>query len=311
MTSHAAAAVLKSTTHQQEAVVQPRWIHQLLGRLYGIPAGTVLNANPHSDALPAGPQVAAELHGLALALQAAAYQADTGRVDYAALAGSPQLAEYRQYTGRLREFDPAALQTTAERMAFWINLYNALIIDGILTFGVRQSVQAIPGFFWRAAYTVGGRRYSAHDIEHGVLRANAPHPAIPGAHFARHDPRRAFALPASDPRVHFALVCGARACPPIRVYEAGRLDAQLDQAARSFVNGGGVRIMPQTKTVWLSKIFQWYAGDFGAAPLGLGSRQPLLAFITPYVHGAVSQAVLLQTPGWQVRFAPYDWRRNG
>ncbi len=290
-----------------------RWTQRLLWQLYGLRPGTVLNA--HSPASPplSSASIAAELYQRANALRAAAYDPASGRLDYAGLAGSPRFAEYRAYTQRLPSFDPADLTTPAERLAFWINLYNALVIDAVIAFGVSGSVQHSRGFFWRAAYTVGGQRYALHDIEHGLLRANAPHPAIPGPHFAQNDPRRRFSLDRLDPRVHFALVCGARACPPIAFYTAEAIDRQLDQAARTFINGGGVTLMPQPKEIWLSQIFQWYASDFGAAPLGLGSRRPLLTFTLPYLNGAVAPSVVhtsLQSSRWTVRFKPYDWQLN-
>lgn len=286
-----------------------RWVHRLLLRLYGIQPGVVLNGGPRPNVPSGSLPIAADLYRIAKALQATAYDPVAGRLDYTGLADSALFAEYRLCTRRLQAFDPATLNTHAERLAFWINLYNALIIDAVITFGVRGSVQNAKGFFWRAAYNLGGRRYAAHDIEHGILRANAPHPAIPGAHFARHDPRRQYSLGVLDPRVHFALVCGARSCPPIAVYDAHAIDTQLDLATRSFVSSKGVRIIPRPKIIWLSKIFQWYAPDFGAAPLGLGSRRPLLDFIAPYLDGAVSQAVL-RTCDWPVRFMAYDWRLN-
>ena len=75
------------------------------------------------------------------------------------------------------------------------------------------------------------------------------------------------------------------------------------------MNGGGARIDPQAKAIWLSKIFQWYAPDFGAAPFGLCGRQPLLNFVAAYLAWAVSQSVL-KVGGWRVRFATYDWGLN-
>ena len=93
------------------------------------------------------------------------------------------------------------------------------------------------------------------------------------------------------------------------MYDANHIEEQLDMATRAFVNGGGVHINPQEKVIWLSQIFQWYAPDFGAAPLGLGRRQPLLRYIAPYLAGGVSQSTL-QASGWRVRFRPYDWRLN-
>jgi hypothetical protein len=310
MTNAALSAPLTPTGVGPLNTDHTRLIHRLLWRLYGIQPGAVLNGGAPVGPPSSGAPLAAELHRLAKALRATAYEAATGRMDYASLAGSALLSEYRRCAQRLAAFDPAALTTTAERLAFWINLYNALTIDAVITLGVRQSVQEIKGFFWRAAYNIGGRRYSAHDIEHGVLRANAPHPAIPGPHFARGDPRRQHSLERLDPRIHFALVCGARACPPIAVYDSGQIDAQLDLAARSFINGGGVTLDQRGRVIWLSKIFQWYAPDFGAAPLALARRQPLLNVIAPYMDDAESQAVV-RTGRWRVRFPPYDWRLNG
>jgi hypothetical protein len=112
-----------------------------------------------------------------------------------------------------------------------------------------------------------------------------------------------------DPRVHFALVCAARSCPPIAFYDPDQLDAQLDLAARAFVNGGGAAIDPSAGVIWLSKIFQWYAPDFGAAPLALGRRQPLLDFVARFWDDAEARASL-QAGRWKVRFSPYDWRLN-
>jgi hypothetical protein len=283
-----------------------RWVHRLLLRLYGLQPDMVLNSGP---ACEGHPFQSAELMRRARALQAAIYAPGRGRLDYALLSGNPLLAGYRQQARRLQSFNPAVLTTPAERLAFWLNLYNALIIDAVISFGVIGSVQEVSGFFWRAAYNVGGLRYSAHDIEHGILRANAPHPAIPGAHFASGDPRHQHSLDRLDPRIHFALVCGARSCPPIAFYDAARLEEQLDHAARSFVNGHGVVITPRPRAIWLSKIFQWYAPDFGAAPFGLGASQPLRRFIARYLDGNMSRAALLDT-GWPVRYQRYDWRLN-
>ena len=286
-----------------------RLIHRWLWRFYRIQPAAVLNAGMWSENRPAGASVATELYRLARALQAAAYDPVSGRMDYAGLAGSTLFAEYRLCTRRLQVFDPTTLTTREAKLAFWINLYNALVIDAVIAFGVKKSVQDVTGFFWRAAYNIGGWRYSAHDIEHGILRANAAYPAIPGRQFGAHDPRRQYSLAALDARVHITLVCAARSCPPIAVYDADDIDQQLDLATRAFVNGGGVTIDPQAKVIWLSQIFQWYAPDFGATPFGLGGRQALLRFIVPYLAGGVSQAAL-QASDWRVRFRTYDWRLN-
>ncbi len=310
MTSMIASAALVSTPKSVPLQLPGiRWIHRLLWRAYGIRPEEVLNGGSVPEWEPGGLPVAADLYRMAKALQAAAYDPLTGRLDYSGLAGSTLFAEYRLCTRRLQVFDPATLPSRETRLAFWINLYNALIIDAVISFEVKQSVQHIRGFFWRAAYNIGGRRYSAHDIEHGILRANAAYPAIPGSHFSPRDPRRLYSLTTLDARIHFALVCAARSCPPIAVYDADHIDTQLDLATRAFVNGGGVTLDPRAKVIWLSKIFQWYAPDFGAAPLGLGWCQPLLNFIAPYLAGGVSQSVM-RSGRWRVHFRPYDWRLN-
>jgi hypothetical protein len=286
-----------------------RLIHRLILLRYGIPPDFVLNSGPEPDGTMASQPVAADLRRIVNALKAEAYDTAHGRVDYARLCISPTYAEYCQCAHRLQSFDPAALGSQEERLAFWINLYNALIVDAVIQFEVRRSINEMPGFFWRAAYTIGGRRYSAFDIEYGLLRANAAHPAIPGPHFGSRDPRRRYSLERLDPRLHFALVCAARSCPSIAVYDAARIDQQLDLAARTFINNGGVEINRAAGEVRLSQIFQWYAPDFGGRPLGLGNKRPLLEFIAPSMTDEADREYVLRGNP-TVRFQPYDWSLN-
>jgi hypothetical protein len=285
-------------------------MQRLLWRRYGVRAQTVLNPDGGADVPPAA-GFAAELLRQARSLQAEAYGAD-GRLDYGRLAGSPAYGAYCEATARLRRFDTAGMADRHERLAFWINLYNALIVDAVIRFGVRQSVREVPGFFVRAAYNVGGLRLSADDIEHGILRANAGHPALPGPQFGGRDPRRRLALETLDPRIHFALVCAARACPPLRSYDAERIDEQLERAARAFINAGGVQLEPGTGQVRLSQIFRWFAPDFGAAPLALGWRAPLVSFVLRYLDDPAARAALEAGGGRPcLGFLRYDWRLNG
>ena len=167
----------------------------------------------------------------------------------------------------------------------------------------------MPGFFWRAAYDIGGQRYCAFDIEYGILRGNRGHPAIPGAHFGSCDLRLAYSLDRLDPRIHFALVCAARSCPPIAVYDAEQIGAQLDGAARAFVNNGGVEVDQDAGEVRLSQVFRWYAPDFGARPLGLGDKTPLLRYSANYLVSENARDLALHGRP-RVRFQPYDWSLN-
>jgi hypothetical protein len=295
-----------------------RLIHRLILSRYGIPPDFVLNHGPEPVDAAASEPVATGLRRIINALKDEAFDGERGRVDYVRLRSGPVYAEYRQCSVRLRAFDPATLAGREacvefyrdKRLAFWINLYNALIVDAVIRLGVRSSVNEIPGFFWRAAYTIGGQRYGAFDIEYGILRANAPHPAIPGAHFGPGDPRRQYSLDRLDPRIHFALVCAARSCPPIAGYDAEQIDAQLDLATRAFINHGGVEVDRGAGEVWLSQIFRWYAPDFGAHPLGLGDKSPLLKYIAGYLSDDGRRDYVLHSNP-RVRFMRYDWSLNG
>lgn len=228
-------------------------------------------------------------------------------VDYGRLQRSDAYEAYRsQYSPQLRALDPALLDTRGERLAFWINLYNALTINASIAFDVRTSVtegrMGLMSFFRRAAYNVGGYRISLEDIEHGILRGNRGHPYMPGPQFGPADPRQEWVLHPLDARVHFALNCASRSCPPIRVYEGTLIDQQFDMAARNFV-ASEVEVNQTSHEVRLSRIFRWYSGDFGG-------REGVLDFVIDYLP--VEERHWLQCNRSQIklRYLPYDWSLN-
>lgn len=242
------------------------------------------------------------------ALKRAAMDESGGLVDYGRLRSSSAYTIYRACVASvLPSMDPFRLRTREERLAFWINLYNALILDAVLAFGIERSVaeDGLGGltFFRRAAYDVGGWRFSCDDIEHGVLRSNAGHPVILGPQWEAGDPRVALCVTPPEPRIHFALNCASRSCPPIASYEAANVDEQLELAARNFV-AQEVAVDRRRGEVSLSSIFKWYESDFGG-------RQALLAFIACRLPDA-EDADWLARPGSSPRlnFRPYDWALN-
>ena len=250
--------------------------------------------------------IAGELHVAVQAMKAEAFDPTGGGVDYRRLRGSESYQQYRGRSARLIDFDPATLTSHEQRLAFWINLYNALIIDAVIAFGLKESIREDLGFFRRAAYVIGGLRYSADDIEHGILRGNHRHfyPLIPFPQFAPDDPRLAHTVRPVDPRIHCALVCASRSCPPIALYDAARIHQQLDVAARNFVNSGGVDIEPQRGRVLLSSIFRWYRGDFGG-------RQGVLEFVLRYLDDGPARGFLEAQHGRvSLRYQRYDWSLN-
>jgi hypothetical protein len=274
--------------------------HRALDLALRVDSASALNSDQASRPGAAG--IAEELYSAVQEMKAQALDEASGAIDYAALAESDTYARYRECTGRLCEFDPATLRGHPQRLAFWTNLYNALVIDAVIRFRPEQSVREDNGFFRRAAYIVGGQRFSADDIEHGILRGNRRHfhPAVWLPQFAPGDRRLAFSVRPPDPRVHCALVCASRSCPPIAVYEAPRLDDQLDLACAAFVNGGAVRL--EGGHVLASRIFRWYGRDFGG-------RAGVREFLLRYLDAGQARSAL--EAGAPLRFQDYDWSLNG
>lgn len=293
----------------------PRTVPQTLFDLLLHIKTEVLNDDSFVVARVAGESVAAQLKTHSQRIKAEAIDPITGQVDYTRLRDSTAYREYRSLTAQLLPtFALDRLTTREEKLAFWLNLYNALIIDGIIHFGIRKTVREDAGFFRRVAYNVGGFRFSADDIEHGILRANAGHPLIPGPQFGKHDPRCQFVLEQTDFRIHFALVCGAKSCPPVNFYDADHIDFQLDLAARKFLSQN-VESDPDKQVVRLPRLLHWYSDDFGAGnwlKVGLGDTASLLRAIAPYLTDRASQTLLEQHAGsLKVRFRVYDWALNG
>ncbi|MDY6953442.1 MAG: DUF547 domain-containing protein, partial [Thermodesulfobacteriota bacterium] len=209
-------------------------------------------------------------------LRDAFYDTTRGRVDYEALRGSSQYGQYRLLTNGLRRFDLSRLVGRRDKLAFWVNLYNTIVVDGIVSLNIKRSVQEAPELFTRVKYAIGEHLFSADDMEHGMLRGNAR----PWLHLRRQfgpaDPRKAWLLKPLDPRIHFALVCGSRSCAPIDYYDAATIYAQLEEAAKSFVNSSEVIVLPEEGKVLLSEIFRWYESDFGG-------RRGVLDFLCDYL----------------------------
>lgn len=289
--------------------VQDAFVHlreALLRLVLNISEGETLNAEPLSPGSGvSGTALAAEIKSAMNAFKAAAMDARGEHVDYAALAQSAAYAEYRaECSPKLRSFDPAMLRTRAERLAFWINLYNALIIDAVIFYQIRESVAKgldVFRFFRRAAYQVGGLRMTAEDIEHGVLRANRGNPYLPGPQFGLADPRRKWVLEPVDPRIHFALNCASKSCPPVGVYTPEGVDAQLDLATRNFL-AHEVQVERASSTLVLSQIFKWYSEDFGG-------KAGIVEFVANYLPDE-RDWLRVHWGSLKVKYTPYDWGLN-
>ncbi len=215
-----------------------------------------------------------------------------GMVDYDAFKASPEFSAYLQ---SLAQFDPRALPRD-EQLAFWINAYNAYTIQLINQHEERKSIRNInKGLFGIKAYgpwkeklaVVGGTPYGLDHIEQKIIRPEF-----------------------KEPRIHFALVCAAMGCPPLRseAYTGANLDEQLDQQARVFLleSPDKNRVDAAAGAVYLSQLFKFrdYDKDFG------GSREAVAKFIAQY-HPPGPDRELLESGQWDKwEYTEYDWNLN-
>lgn len=249
-------------------------------------------------------QIALQLKQAINQLKADFYDLETGGVHYAAIKGSSAYQDYLEASAALRQFDLNQLVDQTARLAFWINIYNALTVHGIIELGIQNSVREVSDFFSRVAYHIGGLNFSLDDIEHGILRRNAKKHLLALRPFGSHDPRKHYILSTLDPRIHFCLVCGSKSCPPIGTYQPEKIDEQLTLAAMSFINSDNVILEKESYRLSLSKIFQWYGKDFG-------QKSDLLHFIAEYRHHPQDKAFILEhRDRMRIRYQDYDWCLN-
>jgi hypothetical protein len=205
------------------------------------------------------------------------YMSEDGReVHYHQLRSSGLFQDYEGVARQLCDCDLTELDDN-EKKAFFVNVYNALTVHGLARADpLPASVLELDRFWALTAYNIGGHLFSLDDIEHGVLRGNRPHPMADKPPFSEDDPRRKFTLKSCDARIHFALVCGAKSCPAIQVYSSSNIEQALTAAAESFCSQE-VAVDEGRRTVTTSKIFHWYASDFGS------SERQLLQWLCGYL----------------------------
>ena len=159
----------------------------LLNRILNNDPGEFLNQDhcspePHHSDERLGEKIKDTLNQI----KSLSISSDGNQVNYQDLARDPIYKTYRDLTCRLKHFDYDSLRNDDEKLAFWINLYNTLVLDGVIQSNVKQSIiesrLGILSFFQNNAYVVNGQRFSLTDIEHGVLRANRGFPYFPGEH---------------------------------------------------------------------------------------------------------------------------------
>ena len=212
-----------------------------------------------------------------------------GRVDYDAF---DRATEFKRYLSLLDATDPAALPEK-ERLAYWINTYNAYTIELINQHKERQSIRNInkslgflrlKGPWGERLVKAGGKTLTLDDVEHRIIRKEF-----------------------REPRIHFALVCAALGCPPLRseAYTGAALDTQLEDQGRLFLRESPTknRVDVEARTVFVSLIFNLYREDFGGSNATVGS------FIAHWYPEGPERR-LLASGDFTTRETPYDWSLN-
>jgi Protein of unknown function, DUF547 len=219
-----------------------------------------------------------------------AYYSPAHGFDYKALKArdAAALQGVRQQLGRVN----VAALTPKQQLAHWINVYNvntvATIVEGYPTKSIRD-LSTDPlirlNVFKKERLPVGNARLSLNDVENDKIREGF-----------------------KDPRIHFAINCAAKSCPPIRpeAFTGEKLDAQLDEQARLFLNGPhGARFHRDgdTLVITTTKIMDWFSDDF--EKWGGGKAR----FIRKYVP-ADKQKLIDQAKDIDFKFDDYDWDLN-
>lgn len=254
-----------------------------------------------------------EIRQKMLEIKANSFSFDGSVVDYEKIKVSTLFAEYSDLVKQLKFVDLSKLTPSGKKAAF-INIYNSLIvhaiIDGLLD--LSGGTLARLKLYASASYDIGGFLFSLNEIENGLLRINRKS-AVPltfRPFRKQNDPRKMLMVEYMDARIHFALNCGAKSCPPIGVYscDAEELDEQLSLATRSFLDGS-VALDASSKTISLSMLFSWYKEDFG------NNDEEIIGWVKSHCSLKLRENIQLfedslkgESP--KITYSAYDWSLN-
>ncbi|KAF3438852.1 hypothetical protein FNV43_RR17127 [Rhamnella rubrinervis] len=183
------------------------------------------------------------------------------------------LQNFRSLISRLEEVDPRKLKHD-EKLAFWINIHNALVMHAFLAYGIPQNSVKRVFLLLKAAYNIGGHTISADTIQGSILGCRMSRPGqwlrlllSPRTKFKIGDDRQAYAIDHSEPLLHFALCSGSHSDPAVRVYTPKRVVQELEAAKEEYIRATfGVR---KDQKILLPKIVESFAKDSGLCPGGV------------------------------------------
>lgn len=197
----------------------------------------------------------------------------SGKVKYASVKSSPSLLNEL-----VAEIGTTKLtgKSKNEKLAFYINSYNILVINAIVKSYPVNSPMDIAGFFDKKKHLIAGEYLTLNDLENKKVRIY------------------------KDARIHFALVCAAISCPKLysKAYRPTTVSSYLQsQTVKALNDGNFIRVKPNSKTVYISEIFKWYKQDF------VTSEQGIIDYINKYRTSKI-------LADYEVKYYPYSWKLN-
>ena len=209
------------------------------------------------------------------------YVDKNGKVDYSAIIENPySFDKYFKFIEKNSPNNsPEYFPTKDDKMAYWINAYNAIVLKIMIENPEVESILDISFYhtIFFKKHTIGGEKISLNTIEHKILRKKY-----------------------KDPRIHFAINCGSISCPPLgkRIIRGDSLDEQLDEKASEFINNGkDIRIDHENEIIYLNRIFKWFKDDFGDVKL----------YICKYI---INKDDCRKIDRYKIKYDMYDWGSN-
>ena len=192
-------------------------------------------------------------------------------------------AELKKYLDLLQKNAPNDAWSESEKLAYWINAYNAFTIELVLQHYPVESIKDIGSKIqipfvntpWDIKFIkIGGNELDLNNIEHSILRKEF-----------------------DEPRIHFAINCASYSCPVLRneAYTAGKLEEQLEEQAFAFINDPR-RNDISSSSARLSKIFDWFSGDFT-------KKRALWEYLNQYANTPLNETT-------KIEYLEYDWALN-
>lgn len=208
-----------------------------------------------------------------------------GAVNYKGIKADTRFADFIEL---LKKTDPHTI-SQKNRLAFWINVYNAFVLKIVADQYPIKSIMSKTAYalgksnFQKKLVAINGISYSLNDVENDIIR------------------------PMGDPRIHFAINCAAKSCPPLRAeaFEASRLGEQLDEQTRQFLTNAEQNSFDFAKNeATVSKIFDWFQEDFKKYAAGVPE------FISRYLPPELGKQLLAVGKTFKIKHHDYNWDLN-